>query len=197
MQSVREVLTDDSKRFIFEIIMTSGKRKMLAADTAILRRDWLRHLWQAMHLSTSGAGITHRVNHEVSKQQSAHTNIYSDAECVVKNNDLSLPPVPEPTSEEPVYQNTGFQPPTEDAGAGGPVRVNEEVTPEAVYDVLPARKNLQAAEPSSDTNDGVYDTPISYRTPADQENPYDVPSALLRKMSVSSIDHEDGPCWTI
>ncbi|KAM6905333.1 uncharacterized protein FYW49_015345 [Xenentodon cancila] len=55
VQSVREVKKTDSKRFMFEIIMANGKKKMLAAETAALRKEWLRHLWQAMHLSTSGA----------------------------------------------------------------------------------------------------------------------------------------------
>ncbi|XP_074552419.1 uncharacterized protein LOC141809334 [Halichoeres trimaculatus] len=53
VQSVREVQREDSKRFMFEIIMTNGKRKMLAAETAALRQEWVNNLWQAMHLSNS------------------------------------------------------------------------------------------------------------------------------------------------
>nr|XP_040046405.1 uncharacterized protein LOC120827520 isoform X2 [Gasterosteus aculeatus aculeatus] len=53
VQSVREVHTVHSKRFVFEITMTDGKRKVLAAQTAALRKQWVERLWEAMNLSTS------------------------------------------------------------------------------------------------------------------------------------------------
>ncbi|XP_058509215.1 uncharacterized protein LOC131475258 [Solea solea] len=52
VQSVREVQRpDSSRRFMFEITMKNGKRKMLAAETAALRREWVHQLWEAIHLS--------------------------------------------------------------------------------------------------------------------------------------------------
>ncbi|CAL9693431.1 unnamed protein product [Knipowitschia caucasica] len=45
---------------MFEMVMTSGKRKILAAESAQLRREWVKHLWKAMQLSTSG--VTHNEN---------------------------------------------------------------------------------------------------------------------------------------
>ncbi|XP_068192904.1 uncharacterized protein [Antennarius striatus] len=53
VQSVREVKRVDTKRFMFEIVMANGKRKLLAAETAALRQQWIEHLWQAMQLSNS------------------------------------------------------------------------------------------------------------------------------------------------
>ncbi|XP_035511409.1 uncharacterized protein LOC118323529 [Morone saxatilis] len=72
VQSVREVLKADSKRFMFEIIMTNGKRKLLAADTAALRQQWVGYLWQAMHLSTSRA----------SESRSSHPEVHEHRERV-------------------------------------------------------------------------------------------------------------------
>ncbi|KAM6965902.1 uncharacterized protein LKV04_018404 [Tautogolabrus adspersus] len=84
VQSVREVQRADSKRFMFEIIMTNGKRKMLAAETAALRQEWVEHLWQAMNLSTSG----------ISDSRSMRTNsvvpVCSQTDSVME----SLPPRP-------------------------------------------------------------------------------------------------------
>ncbi|XP_041813797.1 uncharacterized protein LOC121621404 isoform X3 [Chelmon rostratus] len=68
VQSVREVQKADSKRFMFEIIMTNGKRKLLAAETAALRQEWVGHLWQAMHLSASGIFEPRSTHFEVHEQ---------------------------------------------------------------------------------------------------------------------------------
>ncbi|XP_029946090.1 uncharacterized protein LOC115387506 [Salarias fasciatus] len=69
VQSVREVDRADKKRFIFEIIMTNGKRKVLAAETAALRKKWVGHLWQAMHLSASWVSDSRDAYFEVDQQQ--------------------------------------------------------------------------------------------------------------------------------
>lgn len=69
VQSVREVQRADSKRFMFEIIMMNGKRKLLAAETAALRQEWVGHLWQAMHLSTSGVVESRSIHLEVHEQR--------------------------------------------------------------------------------------------------------------------------------
>ncbi|XP_055079824.1 uncharacterized protein LOC117375396 [Periophthalmus magnuspinnatus] len=196
IQSVREVQNDDSKRFMFEIMMTSGKRKMLAADTAALRKEWVRYLWQAMHLSASGLGTTH-AKREACEQQNTNINIYSDVECFVEPIHTSRgPPDTEPdftcpSSEEPIYQNTDFY------QSKGNNRVNEDTRLDGVYDVLPARNVCQRVDQSTYNDKGEYDCPLSYRKPADQESPYDVPSAFLRKSRDDCIDPEDGPYWKI
>ncbi|CAN9505915.1 unnamed protein product [Ophioblennius macclurei] len=96
VQSVRAVDRADKKRFIFEIIMTNGKRKVLAAETQALRKEWIDHLWQAMHLSTSGV-VDYRATHRQVDEQQANLNsntrvssdqqedepIYSDADSVL------------------------------------------------------------------------------------------------------------------
>ncbi|KAM6957193.1 uncharacterized protein FYW47_011302 [Aplochiton taeniatus] len=52
VQSVREVPRDEAKRFVFELIMTNGKKKVLAAETAALRKEWVAQLWKAMRVYT-------------------------------------------------------------------------------------------------------------------------------------------------
>ncbi|KAL7379457.1 hypothetical protein ABVT39_027633 [Epinephelus coioides] len=69
VQSVREVQRVDGKRFMFEIIMTNGKRKVLAAETAALRKEWVGHLWQAMNLSSSVVSDTRGTQLDVCEQQ--------------------------------------------------------------------------------------------------------------------------------
>ncbi|XP_033501498.1 uncharacterized protein LOC117268871 isoform X1 [Epinephelus lanceolatus] len=69
VQSVREVQRVDGKRFMFEIIMTNGKRKVLAAETAALRKEWVGHLWQAMNLSFSVVSDTRGTQLDVCEQR--------------------------------------------------------------------------------------------------------------------------------
>ncbi|XP_029628491.1 uncharacterized protein LOC115206059 isoform X2 [Salmo trutta] len=54
VQSVREIQREKRKHYVFEITMKNGKRKVLAAETADLRREWIGQLWRAMHLSGPG-----------------------------------------------------------------------------------------------------------------------------------------------
>ncbi|XP_044036948.1 uncharacterized protein LOC122868747 [Siniperca chuatsi] len=84
VQSVREVQRSDSKRIMFEIIMTNGKRKVLAAETAALRKEWVGHLWQAMHLSASGVSDSKNIHFEMCEQRerinsSAPNSSHSDS----------------------------------------------------------------------------------------------------------------------
>ncbi|XP_029913061.1 uncharacterized protein LOC115363117 [Myripristis murdjan] len=101
VQAVREVQRDTGKRFVFEIIMTNGKRKVLAAETAALRREWMGHLWQAMHLSSSGAldhGNTHLDVCEQRESLQCSTNSCSDNDSVsgsLPARPLSAPALPD------------------------------------------------------------------------------------------------------
>ncbi|KTF93224.1 hypothetical protein cypCar_00047316, partial [Cyprinus carpio] len=51
IQSVREVSRSESNHYLFEITMKNGKKKMLAADTADVRQEWMEQLWKAMLLN--------------------------------------------------------------------------------------------------------------------------------------------------
>ncbi|XP_048058497.1 uncharacterized protein LOC125275522 [Megalobrama amblycephala] len=51
VQSVREVNRSENNRYLFEITMKNGKKKMLAADTADVRQEWMDQLWKAMLLN--------------------------------------------------------------------------------------------------------------------------------------------------
>ncbi|XP_034566578.1 uncharacterized protein LOC117831810 [Notolabrus celidotus] len=225
VQSVREVQREDSKRFMFEIIMTNGKRKMLAAETAALRQEWVAHLWQAMHLSSSGSSnrSTHLQVCEHRDRMNSIIPVSSQRDSVIDY----LPPRPlsAPVShihhdirsitspaclpenlealEEPTYQNLELN------QAGGSVDSpqcsrgfsNAERTKEGDYDFLPVRKKVCEINDSTETTEGVYDVPVSFRRVdehADRtESIYDVPSSLLRKLSDHSSEEQltDGVNW--
>ncbi|XP_041432347.1 uncharacterized protein LOC108701219 isoform X2 [Xenopus laevis] len=53
VQSVRRVSVTDVE-YPFEIVMKTGKRKILAADTADLRDVWMEFLWKSMQLPGPG-----------------------------------------------------------------------------------------------------------------------------------------------
>lgn len=215
MQSVREVSSVDGKRFMFELIMANGKRKMLAAETAALRKQWVGHLWQAMNLCTSGIGSVQSTNPEACKYQDGliHSeDIYSDIEKVTgaqlplyPSPPGPLPPdrgpsPPSPTSEqEAIYQNTVFTSHwAQESSVAGCDPSNEVV--EGDYDVLPVRNHLRNL--ATETDDGyvnVYDSPASYRKPADhqEENLYDVPSLILRKLPNDTTEQEEELYWKV
>lgn len=54
VQTVRELQKDETKRYVFEMTMRNGKKKVLAAETAAMRKEWINHLWRAMHLTSPG-----------------------------------------------------------------------------------------------------------------------------------------------
>ncbi|XP_078510498.1 uncharacterized protein LOC144770105 isoform X9 [Lissotriton helveticus] len=53
VQSVREVNATASN-YTFEIVMKNGKRKLLSADSAELRKIWIEYLWKSMQLPFPG-----------------------------------------------------------------------------------------------------------------------------------------------
>ncbi|XP_028311487.1 uncharacterized protein LOC114468662 isoform X2 [Gouania willdenowi] len=58
-QSVQEVQRATKKRFMFVITMTNGNKKVLAAETAALRQQWVEHVCKAMYLSSNSVSDTH------------------------------------------------------------------------------------------------------------------------------------------
>ncbi|XP_043957045.1 uncharacterized protein LOC122822443 [Gambusia affinis] len=202
VQSVREVHRTDKNHFLFEIIMTNGKKKMLAAETAALRKEWVGHLWQAMHLSSSGLLDSRDPDLEMFDQRgslssnmsislcsdsvrevlparrlsSSSEHIYSETEGLTSS--ICPPAQEDEDSDDATYQNLRrpltSNKPTEDPDQSTEMRY-EEQRQDALYDVLPGRKSTCEA-PSTQTHDAVYDFPLSYKTSSDhQDGVYDVP----------------------
>ncbi|XP_034751259.1 uncharacterized protein LOC117958756 isoform X2 [Etheostoma cragini] len=231
VQSVREVQRVDSKRFMFEIFMTNGKRKLLAAETAALRKEWVGLLWQAMNLSTSVVSDSRSTQHEVCEQRgrlNSSTPISSHSDCVMElmpARPLSAPaptghvhhkirniasPIclsEEPEGEEAVQQNTlsacSYQHHNSDSPQWSGGLSNAEGRQEGDYDILPLRTKVCEINPSTETEEGVYDFPLSYRRADEHPNPtesiYDVPSSLLRRIPDHTLEEqpEDEVYWRI
>ncbi|XP_056258314.1 interactor protein for cytohesin exchange factors 1 isoform X2 [Seriola aureovittata] len=217
VQSVREVQRAGSKRFMFEIIMTNGKRKMLAAETAALRKEWVGHLWQAMHLSTSQVSSRGRHLEECEQRDrlNSSTPICSHSDSVMESLPARPLSAPAPSvqihcetthlfqelnSEEETYQNTpsacnsqhqsvdGLNNPQWSGG------LSNAENREGDYDVLPVRKKKCEINVLTEMDEGVYDFPLSYRRSVEQQDPaesiYDVPSNLLRNMPDHTIEEQ-------
>lgn len=220
VQSVREVNRGDSKRFMFEIIMTNGKRKVLAAETAALRKEWIGYLWQAMHLSSSGVTDTH---HEVCEQReriNSSAPICSNSDSVMEL--LPARPLSAPAPTGHIHHEVrSVTPPSclsEELNSEGatfqmtlPVCNYQHYNGDSLnsaqwssglsnegnqgdYDVLPLRKNICESNTAPEMDEGVYDFPLSYRRASDALDPtesiYDVPSSLLRNLSDEMSDDQ-------
>ncbi|XP_073351024.1 uncharacterized protein [Pagrus major] len=220
VQSVREVQRADSKRFMFEIIMTNGKRKLLAAETAALRQEWVGYLWQAMHLSTTGVSrSTHLEVGEQLERTNSSIPIRSHSDSVMES--LPARPLSAPTGRihheirsiaSPIYlpeeiTNQNTLPPCNFQHHNGESfnslqsssRLSNAEGQEGDYDILPKRKKICERSTSTEMAEGVYDIPLSCRrapeNPDPTENIYDVPSSLLRKLSdhTSAFSSEEQP----
>ncbi|XP_026201204.1 uncharacterized protein LOC113152267 isoform X2 [Anabas testudineus] len=213
VQSVREVNRDDNKRYMFEIMMTNGKRKMLAAETADLRKEWVGHLWKAMHLSNSvvlDSRNTYLAECDQRERNSSNPICSDNVMEMLPARPLSAPAPPNhieqeswsiassistyqdlSSEEEPTYQNTmphcGYQ--NQSDSLSNPQwssgLSNTESRQEGDYDVLPLRNKMCEINTSAETEEGVYDYPLSYRMTEHQvsdqpESIYDVPSSLRR-----------------
>ncbi|XP_053194849.1 uncharacterized protein LOC128379249 [Scomber japonicus] len=209
VQSVREVQSVGSKRFMFELIMTNGKRKVLAAETAALRKEWVGHLWQAMQLSTSAVS-EHKSKHlQVCEQQERHSSrpVSSDVDSIMESLPVRPLSAPPPTNyihhESPTilvnpseelydvpsqnprpacnYQQHNSDNLNSDQWSSA---VNNMGAKEGDYDVLPIRNKMCTINSSPQMGEGVYDVPVSWRASNHQnptENVYDVPSSILRQ----------------
>ncbi|XP_042361499.1 uncharacterized protein LOC121957058 [Plectropomus leopardus] len=156
---------------MFEIIMTNGKRKVLAAETAALREEWVRHLWQAMNLSTSVLSESRSTRLEVCEQRerlNSSVPVGSHSDSVMELLPARPLSAPDPTghilhetpvcpsealiSEEATYQNT--QPLCShqhhsgehlNGSQGSSVLNNAESMQEGDYDILPLRNSLNGS----------------------------------------------------
>lgn len=204
VQSVREVHRVDGKRFLFEIIMTNGKRKVLAAVTAALRKQWVGLLWQAMTLLTSGVTGSRSTRLDVCEQRerisgSTPASSHGAMESLPAR-PLSAPSdhiQPETSgissltwrSEEPNHEEAASPnaPPDRSSqhhnghsvdSPQSPERASgpshAEDTPEGDYDILPRRNEV--CESSASTEMGEYDVPLSYRRAA--EHPSEITESI-------------------
>ncbi|XP_061567878.1 uncharacterized protein LOC133422028 isoform X2 [Cololabis saira] len=219
VQSVREVKKNERKRFMFEVIMTNGKRKMLAAETAALRKEWVRHLWQAMQLSTSGAWDCSFPELQACEQRdrpNSSTAVCSDSSSVLEfpsarpisapppsnhihpeANSITSPFCPSEDQDWATYQNISL--PSNDQSRHDQTFSDQQ---DGDYDVLPCRKDSCGPPPSIELDEDIYDCPRSYRS-SEHGDPtdgiYDVPSCLLRTVDDDTIDEqsEEGIYWRI
>ncbi|XP_068192903.1 uncharacterized protein [Antennarius striatus] len=186
VQSVREVKRVDTKRFMFEIVMANGKRKLLAAETAALRQQWIEHLWQAMQLSNSRGTFL-----PVSEQRKRADSFPSDA---VEESPSPKAPLSAPTGHILPEASSTSSPssPSEEPNSQGDRslqstdRLRNANKDEFDYDILPARKNDQTDHMDED----AYDFPMSSRRAAEPpdltEDIYAVPRNLMMQHDRSS-----------
>ncbi|KAL6102812.1 uncharacterized protein ACO6RY_02344 [Pungitius sinensis] len=211
VQSVREVHKVDNKRFVFEITMTDGKRKVLAAGTAALRKQWVGLLWEAMHLSTSslsGSSSTHLDGRERPSSSSSCGLVMGSLPA----RPLSAPParlrrlqVPVCPSEGPSREEGPYRCPLPHQHPGGD-SLSAEDRQEGDYDILPLRKKVCEVKAPTQMEEAVYDFPLSIRRadehPEPTESIYDVPSTLLKYRPSGTSEEQqqqrdDGAYWRI
>ncbi|XP_037332929.1 uncharacterized protein LOC119220790 [Pungitius pungitius] len=212
VQSVREVHKADNKRFVFEITMTDGKRKVLAAGTAALRKQWVGLLWEAMHLSTSSLSDSSSTRPDAREQRERQTSSSSCGFVMgsLPARPLSAPParlrplqVPVRLSEGPCREEGPYRSPLPHQHPGGD-SLSAEDRQEGDYDILPLRKKVCEVQALTQMDEGVYDFPLSIRRadehPEPTESIYDVPSTLLKYRPNGTSEEQqrdDGAYWRI
>ncbi|XP_067285013.1 uncharacterized protein [Pseudorasbora parva] len=181
VQSVREVSRSENNRFLFEITMKNGKKKMLAADTADVRQEWMDQLWKAMMLngpdrtgSVSNGELVPDNNLEAQSNQCEESNTETgstlvDSRClsIGQESFQSFTDVDE-TQDNEMEQST-----------------EEFILTDYEYDVLPSQKPVP--------EEAIYDTPpYKWATNDGQhevtESIYDVPNSLIRKLTEHTIE---------
>ncbi|XP_050929886.1 uncharacterized protein LOC108880389 isoform X2 [Lates calcarifer] len=203
VQSVREVQRTDSKRFMFEITMTNGKRKMLAAETAALRKEWVGHLWQAMNLSTSRISESSSTRIKERETERERDRFHSGAPICSHSDSVmeSLPARPLSAPAPPVHSHC------EAESATPPVSQSEELSSEEptyentllacnyqqqIGDSLNDHQWSSGLSNAEDTQEGHYDVlPLRNKiceivSAEVDEGVYDVPLSYRR-----SAEHQD------
>ncbi|KAM4530533.1 uncharacterized protein PAE49_022995 isoform 2-T2 [Odontesthes bonariensis] len=221
VQSVREVQKAGGRHFMFEIIMRNGKRKMLAAETAALRKEWVVHLWQAMHLSTSRVSVSSGTILETCEEQDrlkSSTPICSRSEGAMKW--LPAQPLSAPAPSNPVYSTSSgicfLDCPPEEQDSEEAIYQNlhlpsndQNLDDHSVSDPQWSGGTSNAEEsqngdydvlpcrknldPSTEMTEDIYDIPQSYQTSTEhQDGIYDVPSGLMRRASETGDEQPEG-----
>ncbi|XP_030591504.1 uncharacterized protein LOC115784432 [Archocentrus centrarchus] len=192
VQSVREVQKADKKRFIFEIIMTNGKKKVLAAETEDLRKEWVGHLWQAMHLFLSETSVSTDAQLDVCEQRDrlhSITPICSQRESVME--ELPVRPLSAPAPSDYIYAQPHrlTRPTKETCQPEYTCPPKEQDNEEEIYqNTLQAYQNYNDDDP----NDPQWSSRMS-NTEAEQEGDYDVLPVRKRscELNLSAEVEED------
>ncbi|XP_066560321.1 uncharacterized protein LOC136749721 isoform X2 [Amia ocellicauda] len=205
VQSVREVKTDDSKQFMFEITMKNGKKKLLAAATEELRSVWVSLLWKAMQLPGPGRTDSACIWHDVADltvrgRLSTHS---SDSDSTLDSdprNSALLDPFAPPLPTTPPPHSAGNTSCSQRTSTE-----EEEQHTEGAYDMLPPTRALEQPIPPGQEEEEeekeveggqeLYDVPASCREASGgaaqrnrvlTESIYDVPRSVLRRSSEDS-----------
>ncbi|XP_056114103.1 uncharacterized protein LOC130090641 isoform X2 [Rhinichthys klamathensis goyatoka] len=153
VQSVREVNRSENNRYLFEITMKNGKKKMLAADTADVRQEWIDQLWKAMLLngpdrtgSVSNGELVPDNNPEArsSRCEGSSTETSStsmDSRCLSIGQESFQSFTDADETQETLHTDNEMEQSTE-----------EFILTDYEYDVLPSRKLAEEV---------IYDTPPS------------------------------------
>ncbi|KAB5530992.1 hypothetical protein PHYPO_G00135750 [Pangasianodon hypophthalmus] len=167
VESVREIMWTKKKHYIFEIAMKNGKRKVLAAETADLRQQWMCQLLQAMNHHVYNTPEPKPLCHPAEPDS---PSMPSDAVTPNRTSHIYID-LDMPQDESSQY-------------AEDEVKQKAEVIElENDYDVLPLCKPLHSEEV-------IYDTPQSTRRASERvheatESIYDVPKYAFRETSVN------------
>ncbi|KAK9977567.1 hypothetical protein ABG768_019374 [Culter alburnus] len=185
VQSVREVNRSENNRYLFEITMKNGKKKMLAADTADVRQEWMDQLWKAMLLngpdrsgSVSNGELVPDNNLETQSSWCEESNTETgstsvDSRCLSIGQESFQSFTDANETQESLHTNNEMEQSTE-----------EFILTDYEYDVLPSRKLSEEA---------IYDTPPSKWSTIEGEHGvtesiYDVPNSLIRKLTEHTIE---------
>ncbi|KAG7459535.1 hypothetical protein MATL_G00211610 [Megalops atlanticus] len=217
VQSVRQIHKAESKRYVFEITLKNGKRKLLAADTADLRQTWVDLLWKAMQLPESRNSDTAfnslhdavESRYEVAAvRQSRHgsssgsdngkgaweteqfhpTSDQWDQPPPSQDYRLSITPQATPPDPHSLTGTWRGSFGQEEEEEGG-----DELQEEGHYDVLPPRSSRCLI---SQEEEDIYDVPLCNMRATEDWQPgyreltesiYDVPKSLLEKMAEQSL----------
>ncbi|XP_016134942.1 uncharacterized protein [Sinocyclocheilus grahami] len=181
VQSVREVGRSENNRYLFEITMKNGKKKMLAADTADVRQEWMEQLWKAMLLngpdrsgSLTDGELVPDNNPEIRSSR-----------CEESNNETSSTSVDSLDQES--FQSFAVADETQDSlhtGNEMEQSTEEFLLTDCDYDVLPSLKLAEEA---------IYDTPPSkWSTNVGEhevtDSIYDFPNPVIRKLTEHTIE---------
>ncbi|XP_036422566.1 uncharacterized protein LOC118805682 [Colossoma macropomum] len=199
VESVHEVMRTENKRYLFELTMKNGKRKVLAADTADLRQEWICQLLKAMkHPGPNTPALTPNWHVSSDSKRRAHSSPCnsSNSSCIRSNSEISVGRPystityhctssvnPQPLKQYLTLHTSTALGLADTKSTWYPEdeleQNTEKIQPESDYDILPARKSLNYEE-------AIYDTPPSNRRASGRDHEmtdsiYDVPKSIFRR----------------
>ncbi|XP_056609526.1 uncharacterized protein LOC130426660 isoform X3 [Triplophysa dalaica] len=177
VQSVREVSGTENKGYLFEMTMKSGKKKMLAADTADVRQLWMEQLWKAMMLN--GPDRTRPVpdGEQISDNKSETQPCLSEDTYARDNRCLSF-------DQESFHSFRSITDDKQSLHTDNEMEMSTEEISLTDYDILPPRKYTDETLYNPHPNNW----PSNKKEHGVTEIIYDVPNALIRKKSEQTVE---------